>query len=173
MHKAVKWVRFIALPTLLILLFLVPMFDTLNVQLGDRKTCAFVYDQEYFTYEFRHSVNKGLIIETYSLNPDDSLHIKEALFENYGAGMLDQVPQGVVISEDGSYLKLTFEEQTMPSLQCIAGREAKQIIRYGDRELALFTYAGKPITIFKGKSSLFGVLAGYKLHQPVGSFIRD
>lgn len=172
MPRVAKWVRFIALPTFVIFLLFAPIFETLNVSCDDRVICAFLYDKGYFTYEFRHSVNKGLITETYALNADRSLHLKEALFKSYGAGMLDEIPKGVKMRESGEYLKLTFEKHDKPALNCIAGRESKQMMHYGGRELALYQYYGKPLTIYRGKASLAAIIGGYRVHRPLGSFVR-
>lgn len=160
------------MPTFVIFLLFLPVFDTLNVSCNGRVICVFSYDQEQFTYEFRHSVNKGLITETYGLNTDKSLYLREALFENYGAGMLDEIPVGVTMTESGDFLKLVFEKQDRPALSCIAGREAKQVMRYGSRELALYQYYGEPLTIYQSKASLVALIAGYRVHRPLGTFIR-
>lgn len=61
-----------------------------------------------FDISFRHSVNKGIVKEEFHICEDGSFALETAWFESYGAGMLDTIPEGAAISEEGDFMRIDF-----------------------------------------------------------------
>jgi len=88
---------------------------------------------------FRHSVNKGMIREVYQLNNEQcQLSLKTGYFENYGAGMLDTVPDQIGFRDENGFLVLDFPLQFKDSWTYRAGPEAGHTIIYGNDVLPIY-----------------------------------
>lgn len=69
-------------------------------------------EKNLFYVTFKHSVNKGQVIEIYTVNPKtNSFYLSEGKFENFGAGMLDDVPKDAVLRYDNTFLVITFQKK--------------------------------------------------------------
>lgn len=77
-----------------------------------------------FTIAFTHSANKGAITESYRFLTEGGFTLETATFESYGAGMLDQLPVGVTMEEEGDRLRLFFPPAPMEALSMIPGEIA-------------------------------------------------
>lgn len=64
---------------------------------------------DFFEVEFRHSVNKGLVIERFEVDlGDQSLSLVTGWFESYGAGMMDSITAEMKISQDRDMMRIDF-----------------------------------------------------------------
>lgn len=123
-----------------------------------------VYDT--IEVDFRHSVNKGMIREIYQINREQcQLALKTGYFENYGAGMLDTVPDHVGFREEDGYLVLDFPLQYKDSFTYRAGPEAGHTILYGTDVLPIYQMI--PMKSFK-----ISVVAK-RLHEPLFESDRE
>ncbi len=115
---------------------------------------------DYFEVSFKHSVNKGIVRERYHINRfRNSFYLQTGWFESYGAGMLDELPHGVQMSEDGQFLKLEFPEETLYDIWYAAAGIAKHKIEVGDTIVDLYELNPYRTTILKVRhTTLFGSL---------------
>lgn len=98
-----------------------------------------VRDAEVFDISFRHSVNKGMVIERYRIDRDtDSFYLETGWFESYGAGMMDQLSEGVVMTEEGNFLRLDFPRKDITEVSYAAAGIADHHLKIGEREISLF-----------------------------------
>lgn len=92
-----------------------------------------------FEITFRHSVNRGVIREIYTILPLDLMFFLDtAYFENYGAGMLDSVPPDVVMTEEGRFLRLDYPELPQTCIAYSAAGIADHQLLFGDSAIRLF-----------------------------------
>lgn len=127
--------------SLALLLLFFPLRTNLCIRQKTGELIRF-YDlkhQDYFQIEFCHSVNRGLIKERYSIDLKKcDFYLKTAWFENYGAGMLDNVPPDTTIQEEGNFLRLDFPEMRLKSIAYAAAGIANHKIIVGSDEVELF-----------------------------------
>lgn len=127
--------------SLILFLFFFPLKTSLCIRQKNGELIRY-YDlkhQDYFQIEFCHSVNKGLIKERYSIDFSScDFYLKTAWFESYGAGMLDSVPEDVVIQEEGSFLRLDFPVKRLKYIAYAAAGIANHKIIVGSDEIELF-----------------------------------
>jgi hypothetical protein len=99
---------------------------------------------------FRHSVNKGLIREVYHLDlKQGKIALQTGYFENYGAGMLDTVPEDIGFRQEDNFLILDFPLKYQDSFTYRAGPEAQHQLYYGQDALPLYeTISMKSFKIF-------------------------
>ncbi len=114
----------------------------------------------FFEVSFKHSVNKGIVRERYYINQlNNSFYLKTGWFESYGAGMLDELPDGVQMSEDGDFLKLEFPKETLDNIWYAAAGIAKHKIEVGDTIVDLYELNPYKTTILKVRhTTLFSSL---------------
>lgn len=141
--------------SLILFLFFFPLKTNLCIRCRKGNLIKY-YDLSHSTYfqiEFCHSVNRGLVKERYSIDFKSlEFYLETAWFENYGAGMLDSVPTGVTIREEGDFLKLDFPEMRLKSIAYAAAGIANHKIIVGDEEIELFQinpYKSSFITVEK------------------------
>lgn len=124
-------------------LLLLPLWPRLLLTDGQgrilRSYPAAVGECEVF---YRHSVNKGLVVERFAFDAGQGeLWLTTGLFENFGAGMMDTVPDGIQHGFEEGFVRLDFPKNPQPVLRFIPGGEAKQTFRYGGEEVALYELA--------------------------------
>lgn len=143
----------------------VPFFDRLVLETRNHEILKSysLKKGDYFDIKFRHSVNKGLIIERYMLNKKDGLIFLEyGWFENYGAGMMDTIDEDMKMEADGDLLKITFPKEEIKSVKFAAAGIANHIFIYGDEEFNLFDNCPyKTIDIGIKKLSLLGIIKSF------------
>lgn len=122
-----------------------------------------VRDAEVFDISFRHSVNKGMVIERYRIDRDtDSFYLETGWFESYGAGMMDQLSEGVVMTEEGDFLRLDFPRKDMREVSYAAAGIADHHLKIGMQEISLFKQNPyKTDIIFLEKISMADLLYHY------------
>jgi hypothetical protein len=128
------------LPALAVL-FLLPLFPNLVLLDGNQHILRSfaIGSQNYFELQFIHSVNKGTVTERYHFDKhSDTLWLDSMLFEQFGAGMLDDIPQAVTRTQENGMMKLTFDPAPQISLDVVPGTEAKQTLTYGATTIALY-----------------------------------
>ena len=139
-----------------------PAFQRLNLRTSDGElVSSFSPDNgAYFDIQFRHSVNKGLITERYILNKETGkICLTSGWFENYGAGMMDTIDEGMKMTEDGDRLRIDFPQNWIDSVNFASAGIANHIFIYGDYELRLYELRPyKTINIRIEKTSLFEIL---------------
>lgn len=140
----------------------VPAFQRLNLRTSDGELVSSFSPENgsYFDIQFRHSVNKGLITERYILNKDTGkICLTSGWFENYGAGMMDTIDEGMKMTEDGDRLRIDFPQNWIDSVNFASAGIANHIFIYGDYELRLYELRPyKTINIRIEKTSLFEIL---------------
>lgn len=117
-------------------------------------------DEDYFDIAFKHSVNKGLVIERYQIDKEHmTIYLRSGWFENYGAGMMDTVEDGMAMTEEGDMLKIDFPRSDMESVTYRSGGIAGHKFTYGSQEIDLFDHwPYKSVTISLEKNSIFNKL---------------
>lgn len=135
----------------LLLLALLPLIPclTLSSAQGELLAAFPASGGETFEVSFRHSVNKGTVIERYSVDwQSRTLWLQTGLFENYGAGMMDTVEDGVVhVFEDG-YIRLDFPPDPQRQVRYIPGGEARHLFTYGPHTIKLYELSyHRPVVI--------------------------
>lgn len=80
-----------------------------------------------FTVTFTHSANKGQITESYRFL-DSGFTLETGTFESYGAGMLDQLPEGVTMQNEGDRMRVFFPLDPMWELSMIPGSIANHTL---------------------------------------------
>ncbi|MGL5256424.1 MAG: DUF1850 domain-containing protein [Proteocatella sp.] len=156
----------LALSVLLIAFVLaLPFFDRLVLETRNHEILKSynLKEGDYFDIKFRHSVNKGLIIERYMLNKKDGLIFLEyGWFENYGAGMMDTIDESMKMEQDGEMLKITFPKKEIKSVKFASAGIANHIFIYGDEEFNLFENCPyKTIDIGIKKLSLLEIIKSF------------
>lgn len=140
----------------------VPAFQRLNLRTSDGELVSSFSPENgnYFDIQFRHSVNKGLITERYILNKETGkICLTSGWFENYGAGMMDTIDEGMKMTEDGDRLRIDFPQNWIDSVNFASAGIANHIFIYGDYELRLYELRPyKTINIRIEKTSLFEIL---------------
>lgn len=140
----------------------VPAFQRLNLRTSDGELVSSLSPENgnYFDIQFRHSVNKGLITERYILNKETGkICLTSGWFENYGAGMMDTIDEGMKMTEDGDRLRIDFPQNWIDSVNFASAGIANHIFIYGDYELRLYELRPyKTINIRIEKTSLFEIL---------------
>lgn len=113
-------------------------------------------EKDYFEIEFRHSVNRGLVQERYEIDRAAcSIYLSTGWFENYGAGMMDTLGEGMVMTEDGDSLKIDFPKQEMTSVTYRSAGIANHTMTYGDTTIHFFeNWPYQSITISIEKTNL-------------------
>ena len=112
-----------------------------------------------FTVSFTHSANKGQITENYRFLANGGFTLETGTFESYGAGMLDQLPEGVTMQDEGDRLRVTFPPAPMEELSMIPGEIADHTLSGTGYSLSLATlsaYSG--IVIRYGSASVLELL---------------
>lgn len=98
-----------------------------------------VENTSYFEVSFRHSVNKGIIIERYEINLENkTFYLKTGWFQSYGAGMMDSVAEGVQMTEEGDFLRLDFPKNELHQVSYAAAGIANHKLSIGNNEVFLF-----------------------------------
>ena len=97
--------------------------------------------EDHFDISFRHSVNKGLVTERYQIDKEaKTIYLKTGWFENYGAGMIDTVEEGMVMTEEGDRLRIDFPRQDTKSVTYRSGGIAGHRLIYENQEIDLFEH---------------------------------
>ncbi len=103
-----------------------------------------------FEISFKHSVNKGIVREEYHINElNNSFYLKNAWFESYGAGMLDEIPKNVKMTEDGDFLKLEFQKENLSSVSYAAAGFAGHKLKIKNNVIDLFELSPYKTIIIK------------------------
>lgn len=140
----------------------VPAFQRLNLRTSDGElVSSFSPDNgAYFDIQFRHSVNKGLITERYFLDKvTGKICLTSGWFENYGAGMMDTIDEGMKMTEDGDRLRIDFPQNWIDSVNFASAGIANHIFIYGNDKLRLYELRPyKTINIRIEKTSLFEIM---------------
>ncbi len=98
-----------------------------------------VGNSDYFSVTFRHSVNKGEIIERYQIDKKNRIfYLQTGWFESYGAGMMDSLADGVSMREEGKYLRLDFPAKNLTQVSYAAAGIADHVLQIGDKKIHLF-----------------------------------
>lgn len=125
----------------LILVLMVPFSQRLNLKTRDGEFIKSysLKNGNYFEVHFRHSVNKGLIIERYQLDKKSGLiYLKNGWFENYGAGMMDTIDEDMKIFDDGNMMRIDFPENKIESVNFASAGIADHTFIYGKNRISLY-----------------------------------
>ena len=140
----------------------VPAFQRLNLRTADGGIVSSFSTEngDYFDIQFRHSVNKGLITERYFLDKATGrICLTSGWFENYGAGMMDTIDEGMNMTEDGDRLRIDFPQRWIDSVNFASAGIANHIFMYGNDKLRLYELRPyKTINIRIEKTSLFEIM---------------
>ena len=153
-----------ALSVLLIIIILsfMPATQRLNLRTADGGIVSSFSTENgaYFDIQFRHSVNKGLITERYFLDKATGrICLTSGWFENYGAGMMDTIDEGMNMTEDGDRLRIDFPQRWIDSVNFASAGIANHIFMYGNDKLRLYELRPyKTINIRIEKTSLFEIM---------------
>lgn len=139
-----------------------PAFQRLNLRTSDGELVSSFSPENgaYFDIQFRHSVNKGLITERYFLDKaTGKICLTSGWFENYGAGMIDTIGEGMKMTEDGDRLRIDFPQSWIDSVNFASAGIANHIFIYGNDKLRLYELRPyKTINIRIENTSLFEIM---------------
>lgn len=97
------------------------------------------YKSDEFRVEFRHSVNKGMVIENYRIDFEkNKFYLYKAEFESYGAGMLDEVDETMKFYTNDKMQVVEFSENWIDSVSYLPAGIARHIFYYGDNEIDFY-----------------------------------
>lgn len=139
--KRKKWGGLLTFSLLFFFFLLLPWKASLCVRDRHGSLLAFynLGRERSFSVTFLHSVNRGLVKELYRVDSDlASFYLESAWFENYGAGMLDIVPEDAVMSDDGGFLKVDFPKRRMSSVCYAAAGIANHTLTVNSEEVSLY-----------------------------------
>lgn len=92
-----------------------------------------------FRVEFRHSVNKGMVIENYRIDiSKNRIYLYKAEFESYGAGMLDEVDETMKFYTNDKMQVVEFSENWIDSVSYLPAGIAKHTFYYADNEIDFY-----------------------------------
>lgn len=93
----------------------------------------------FFRINFRHSVNKGLVIEEFDIDLNDNkIRLKKGSFESYGAGMLDSIENKMEFIDDKDMNVISFDYVWQDSVSYTSGGIAKHKLIYEDNIVDFF-----------------------------------
>ena len=159
-----KQIGFTALSVLLLLLLanVIPFGNSICFRddQGRELTKIPLNHGNYFNVEFRHSVNKGLVIEEFHVdNSDRSLHLATGWFESFGAGMMDTLEPDMIMTEDQGMIRIDFPEKKVDHVTYTAAGIADHIFNYGDEHIHLFDqWPYKSVAISVDRINMFEYL---------------
>lgn len=162
--KDIKQIGLSALSVLLIIVLIItiPFSTRLNLKSRDAELIKSysLRNGKYFQIQFRHSVNRGIVVEEYQIHKKDKLiNLERGWFENYGAGMMDTLGEGMTMTEDSNMLRIDFPENMVESVNFAAAGIANHIFTYGDKQIALYEeYPYKTINIRVEKQNYLGLM---------------
>ena len=163
---SVSKIRRWGLPALSVFFFillagLVPIKNGIVLQ-GDRGilTKIPIESGDYFEMQFRHSVNRGLVIERYEVDGESrSLSLVTGWFESYGAGMTDTIDDGMKISEDRGMLRIDFPSQEMKQVVYRPAGIAGHRLMVGEKNFLIYEHwGGQAVRISVGRLNSFEYL---------------
>lgn len=174
MKTIYEWARSKALPILvsvLIVALLALPFMKSRVYIHTSDKGAYISsDAEDFIITYRHSVNKGEVKEYYSIDYNEkTINLNRCEFESYGAGMPDQLPKGVIMTQNQGSIALQFPANPQKQIFILPGREADHKLLYNSKDGEHILHLGqifpyKQVKIeFKRQSVL-----DYIIHQQGG-----
>lgn len=92
---------------------------------------------------FRHSVNKGMVIETYIIDKNSNkIFLDKAEFESYGAGMLDEIEDDMVFSTNEKMQIIKYKKKLENNVTYMAAGIAKHIFEYNNDVIDLYEKFG-------------------------------
>ena len=155
-----------------ILLFLVPIKQafTFTETRTDNPVMAyeFVSDDMKFQIRYVHSIFLTDVVETYRLQPDESLKFLTMRYEDVGIGLPAYAEEGesLDVSEEGIYT-LTYEDKVIDSFVLYIGNvDAQLAFRYQGNETDLKTILqrGKSYEFRVKKLTFIEILKGVNLN---------
>jgi len=96
-------------------------------------------DSIYLSY--RHSVNKGEVVDRFLIDSDGSLVLTGSVFESFGAGMSDGFDEGIQMKRGAEGLELEGLHLRLGSLRVAVGSVANHRLRVGKKEIKLASIA--------------------------------
>ncbi len=101
-----------------------------------------------FEVDYTHSVNRGGVRELYEFTEDGAgFRLVKGLFQNFGAGMPDGLPDSIGFGEEDGWLVLLFDEEPRTKLYYIAGTESGHTLVYNGEEYPLSDrFPGRSVT---------------------------
>lgn len=92
-----------------------------------------------FRVEFRHSVNKGMVIENYRIDfSKNKIYLYKAEFESYGAGMLDEVDETMKFYTNDKMQIVEFSENWIDNVSYLPAGIAKHTFYYSDNKIDFY-----------------------------------
>jgi len=140
-YKKQMGLRALSVLLLILLLLFVPFSERLNLKTRDGKIIRSysLKNGDYFDVQFRHSVNKGMVIEQYELDKANKLiYLKSGWFESYGVGMMDTLDETMKLVEDGNLLRIDFSQDGMKSVNYASAGIANHMFTYGENKISLY-----------------------------------
>lgn len=120
---------------------LLPFIPHITIRTKEGELLRSLVLEEYqFRVSFLHSVNRGLVVEEYTVFPN-TLHfyLSVGKFESFGAGMLDEVPSNTSLEYDDTFLIVRFPlEATQSEVFYASAGIANHTVSSGKREIQLF-----------------------------------
>lgn len=171
-NKQMKQMGLRALSVLLlvVLLLLVPFSERLNLRTRDGELIESysLKNGDYFDVKFRHSVNKGMVIERYELDRANGLiYLKSGWFESYGVGMMDTLDETMTMVEDGNMYRIDFEQNKVKSVNYASAGIARHVFIYGKKQILLYEVCPyKTINISMENTSYFEIIKLFIKNKP-------
>ncbi|HCM28022.1 MAG: hypothetical protein A2Z99_05500 [Treponema sp. GWB1_62_6] len=95
-----------------------------------------------FELVYRHSVNKGLVTDSYIIGGDGALTLTETTFESFGAGMSDGLDGDGALSIGPAGVTIKGMNRRVGTLLLAVGTIAEHRLRVSGKEIGLADIAG-------------------------------
>lgn len=102
-----------------------------------------IEENQEFSIEFIHSVNRTPVIDFYEARPD-GIYVTKTLYYSFGAGVQSALEEGQELSytEDGGMLVSGFNRK-IDGLSYVVGKVSDHLLRIGGREYSLRDVCGR------------------------------
>ncbi|MGB5823354.1 MAG: DUF1850 domain-containing protein [Proteocatella sp.] len=162
--------RVLSVLLLILLLLFVPFLERLNLKTRDGEFIESysLENSDYFDVKFRHSVNKGMVIERYELDKENKLiYLKSGWFESYGVGMMDTLDETMKMVEDGDMYRIDFAQNKVKSVNYASAGIARHVFTYGKNEISFYEVCPyKTINISIGNTNYFEIIKLFIKNKP-------
>jgi hypothetical protein len=101
-----------------------------------------VSDTDIFSIEFIHSVNQSPVRESFRVERK-MIHLQQVRFFSFGAGMPDELEEGLQMSRDGDAIIVSGYNTSFEELNYIVGTVSDHVLGIGNEEISLRDLCGR------------------------------
>ena len=108
-----------------------------------------IKNNDYFSIEFIHSVNKSPVIDYYKFNDNNEIYVYKTIYYNYGAGVETELENGETLryGDDGSMIIENINKKIDPLTYYLSSIYDHKLRISGGEEISLWDICGKNLII--------------------------